>query len=147
VGQAKPYKPVAIVVEDDSLQSSLAATLLEEARYEVVECRTAEVALAAIARNDTRVALVFTDVRLGDGMDGLELATIVRQRYPRATVVITSAHIGERRNQLAAQTYFIPKPWLPLDLLEAAERARPRVFIQDPDAAHLGRESIGVRSV
>lgn len=131
MAQAKPFKPVAIVVEDDSLQSSRAATLLEEAKYEVVECRTAEVALAAIARNDTRVALVFTDVRLGDGMDGLELATIVRQRYPRATVIITSAHVGERRNQLTAQTYFIPKPWLPFDLLEAAERAKPRLFIQD----------------
>jgi DNA-binding NtrC family response regulator len=128
VRQAKPFKPVAIVVEDDSLQSSLAATLLEEAKYEVVECRTAEVALAAIARNDIRVALVFTDVRLGDGMDGLDLASIVRRRYPRATVIITSAHIGERRNQLAAQTYFMPKPWLPLDLLVAAERAKPKLL-------------------
>lgn len=125
MGQSKPFKPVAVVVEDDCLQSSLAATLLEEAGFKVIECGNAEAALAAIKRKAARVFLVFTDITLGGGMDGLELARLVRENYARATVIITSGNVSGRNSQLATQMYFMPKPWVPLNLLMAAERAKP----------------------
>ena len=124
MGQSKPFKPVAVVVEDDCLQSSLAATLLEEAGFEVIECGNAGEALAAIKRKAARVFLVFTDINLGGGMDGLELASLVRENYPRTTVIITSGNVSGRNSQLATQMYFMPKPWVPLNLLMAAERVR-----------------------
>jgi CheY-like chemotaxis protein len=142
VGRSKPFKPVAVVVEDDSLQSSVAATLLEEANFEVVECRTAEEAVGVIKRLDARVSLVFTDINLGPGMDGLELANLVRENHPRATVVITSGNVSGRNSQLATQTYFMPKPWVPLNLLRAAQRARPVVAASEPaDAGNHGERS------
>jgi hypothetical protein len=36
MGQAGPFKPVALVVEDDVLQSDLAAALLEESKMGVI---------------------------------------------------------------------------------------------------------------
>ena len=128
MGQSKAFKPVAVIVEDDFLQSSLAGALLEEAGYDVIECQSAAAALAAIKRRSERVSLVLTDINLGPGMDGLELARLVRENYAHATVIITSGHVGGRNSQLATQTYFMPKPWLPIHLLAAAERARPVVI-------------------
>ena len=127
-----------MVVEDDALQSSLAATLLEEANFEVIECSTAEEAVAVIKRRDERVSLVFTDINLGNGMDGLDLASLVMENYPRATVIVTSAHVRGRNRQLAKQTYFMPKPWVPLNLLMAAERARS--FLAASERTDVGNQ-------
>ena len=140
MGQSKAFKPVAVVVEDDALQSSRAAMLLEEADFEVIECGSGEKALAAIKRKAARVSLVFTDLVLGHGMDGLDLATQVRQRCPQATVVITSGNVSGRNGQLAAEMYFMPKPWLPLNLLMAAERAKSAIMATAPaDAGNQER--------
>ena len=63
----------AIVVEDDADQRSLVTALLEESEFTIVECESAEAALAAMRlRGD--VALVFSDLRLAGIMDGVELA-------------------------------------------------------------------------
>ena len=46
MGQATPYKPIALVVEDNALQREHAVVLLEECEMAVVQCDSAEAALS-----------------------------------------------------------------------------------------------------
>jgi CheY-like chemotaxis protein len=50
MGKVQSPSPTALVVEDEPLQSELACTLLEEAEFAVVECQSAEAALAVFAK-------------------------------------------------------------------------------------------------
>ena len=38
MGQAGPFKPIALVVEDDIFQRELVVTLLEESEMGIIEC-------------------------------------------------------------------------------------------------------------
>ena len=70
------------------------------------------------------VAMIFADIRLSGVMDGIDLAREAKMRWPHLTVILTSGNVGERFEQLPPGVDYMPKPWRPLDLLTAAERAR-----------------------
>ena len=113
----------AIVVEDDADQRSLVTALLEESEYTIVECESGEAALAAMRlRGD--VALVFSDLRLAGLMDGVELAREVNKRWPQLTMVLSPERPDRRVESLPDDIVVLPKPWLALDVLKIAERAR-----------------------
>jgi hypothetical protein len=50
MGQAGPFKPIAVVVEDDILQREDVAALLEESEMRVVQCDTAEERCASLRK-------------------------------------------------------------------------------------------------
>lgn len=120
MGQAKPHRPIALVVEDDEAQRVLVTTLLEESRMSVIQCESAEAAEIVMSKLGRVVALLFTDVRLAGNMNGLELADRAKARYPEMTVIITS---GRACPKVPNDTCFMPKPWNALDILIAAEKA------------------------
>jgi len=124
MGQAQPFRRVAVVVEDDDDERALAAVVLEESELEVVECCSAEAALAVMQSTRDRVAMVFTDVRLAGMMDGVELAQVLDAECPDVSVLVTSGNPGDRIGALPERATYMQKPWRPLDLLIAAERAR-----------------------
>ena len=82
-------RPVVLLVEDQPLVRMLAADILEEAGFEVTEAATAPEALNHLERSDD-VRVVFTDVDMPGGMNGLELARIVHARWPHIALVVTS---------------------------------------------------------
>jgi DNA-binding NtrC family response regulator len=110
-----------LVVEDDAWQRELAAVLLEENEIHVVQCESAEAALIALEEIHGDVFLLFTDVNLAGKIDGLELAHFAHQCYPNIHVIVTSGRGLTKR--LPDGTIFLPKPWLPLDLLREAQRS------------------------
>jgi len=114
-------KPTALVVEDDRDQRALVGTLLEECDMKVVECETGEAAAVAMEHLRDRLVMIFTDFNLAGKMNGVELATLARQRLPHVAVVLTS---GSGVSKIPADTVFIQKPWRALDLLRLAESAR-----------------------
>ena len=122
MGQVRPFKPIALVVEDDMLQREEVAALLEESEMGVVQCDTAEEALRVLEKLGECVSLIFTDVKLNGKIDGVELAHFSTQRYPNIRVIVTSGLALTRR--LPEGVKFIPKPWLPLDVLREAERSQ-----------------------
>ena len=121
MGQAGPFKPIAVVVEDDILQREDVAALLEESDMGVVQCDTAEEALRVLETMGDCVSFMFTDIKLGGRIDGVELAHFSAQRYPNIHVIVTSGHALMRR--LPEGVTFMPKPWLPLDILREVERS------------------------
>ena len=120
MGQEKPFKPIALVVEDDVLQCELMVVLLEESEMSVIQCQSAEEALRVLEKMGGCMSMMFTDVNLAGKLDGVELAHFALQRYPNLRVIVTSG--AALTKGLPEGAMFMPKPWLPLDVLREAER-------------------------
>ncbi|MCC8958727.1 response regulator [Bradyrhizobium sp. Pear77] len=76
------------MVEDDTIQRDMIALLLEQGRFEVIQCEDAETAALAIKRRHP--SLVVTDVKLTGKMDGIELARLALDCDPAVRVLVIS---------------------------------------------------------
>jgi CheY-like chemotaxis protein len=101
-----------LVVEDEFMIRADTAEVLTEEGLEVIEASDAEEALDVLAtRRD--VTVLFTDVNL-PGMDGLQLARLVRRRWPGISVIVTSGRVGADE----VPGLFIGKPYRPQTVAE-----------------------------
>ena len=101
--------------------------MLEESELDIIECESAEAALAIMLLRGQHVAMIFADIRLSGVMEGIDLVREAKMRWPHLTVILRSGNVGERLEQLLPGVDYMPRPWRPLDLLTAAERARSAV--------------------
>jgi two-component system, cell cycle response regulator CpdR len=115
-----PYRPIALVVEDDFLQRSSIALLLEESEMDVFQCESAEAAELVLQKAGGAICFMFTDVNLAGSMTGTELAGFAASHYPNMKIVVTS---GNNAPPLPGGTTFLPKPWNSLDVLREAGEA------------------------
>lgn len=122
MGQARPFRATALIVEDDSMQRAMLSLLLEESGYRVIALERAEDAQAVLEETTPGLCLLMTDVQLAGDMSGVELAHVAKARNPRLDVVVTS---GRPLTQpLPDGAKFWAKPWAPLDVLREAEIAQ-----------------------
>ena len=77
------------IVEDDDSMRWVLQQALSQAGFDAVGFASAEPALAQLATS--RPDAVMTDIRM-PGIDGLELASQLRQRHPELPVVVITAH-------------------------------------------------------
>ena len=122
--QAKTQRRLALIVEDDRDLRALIVALLGDSDLEIVECESAEAALAVMLLRGLEAAMVFTDIRLSGTMDGVDLAREAKMRWPHLTVILTSANSGDRLDHLPPGVIYLPKPWQPLEVLRVAEQAK-----------------------
>ena len=122
MGQTGILKPIALVVEDDVLQRELMVALLEESDMGVIQCESAEAAIAVLEKAGECISMMFTDVNLAGIIDGVELTHLAKRGYPSIHVVVTSGLALTRG--LPDGALFLPKPWLALDVLREAERCQ-----------------------
>ena len=80
-----------LVVEDNVEVGKFSTELLQDLGYTIKWAKSADEALAALAEDEFAFDLVFSDVIM-PGKNGVELATIVRERYPGLPVVLTSGY-------------------------------------------------------
>ena len=132
MGQSKPFRATALVVEDDPMQREMIALLLEESHFDVIECESAEAAEAVLRRIGRELALVMTDVSLAGAMDGVSLAYIARRYNPKLDVIVTSGSPLPR--PLPKGVQYWSKPWAPLDVIRLAEQTSHRLAQQLSDA-------------
>ena len=88
MGQSKPLRPTAIVVEDDDIQREMLALLLEESNFEVLQCEDAET--AALALKAKHPSLIITDINLVGKMDGVDLAHFAQQQNADVRIIVIS---------------------------------------------------------
>ncbi len=120
MGQAKPLRATALVVEDDPMQRQMIGLLLEESDFDVIECESAEDAELVLQRSGSSLDLMMTDVNLAGAMDGVALAHVAKRCNPDLDVIVTS---GKPLPQpLPSGAKFWSKPWAPLDVIREAER-------------------------
>jgi CheY-like chemotaxis protein len=113
-------KPVVLVVEDEAILRTLAAEMVAEAGYAVLEAQNADEAVRILESN-AKVRIVFTDIDMPGTMDGLKLAAAVRGRWPPIEIILTSGHHRVDESQLPERCVFVPKPY-ELNRLAAALR-------------------------
>ncbi|MGY4154935.1 MULTISPECIES: response regulator [unclassified Bradyrhizobium] len=119
MGQSKPYRAKALVVEDDPMQREMISLLLEESEFDVISCESAEAAELVLQGNGDNVVLMMTDVELAGHMTGIELAYAAKKYKPDLDVVVTSGR--PLRQRLPDGAMFWSKPWAPLDVIRLAE--------------------------
>lgn len=80
-----------LVVEDNTDVGNFSTELLQDLGYATEWVRSAGEALSLLEQDEFSFDLVFSDVIM-PGMNGVELATAVRNKYPGLPVVLTSGY-------------------------------------------------------
>ncbi|MCJ2015557.1 MULTISPECIES: response regulator [unclassified Methylobacterium] len=105
-----PASLVVLVVEDEPLQRMMAVDLVEDAGFEALHVASAADAVLILeSRLDIRV--VFTDIDMPGGLNGMQFAAAVRDRWPPIELIIVS---GKRRplpEELPKRGVFFQKPY------------------------------------
>ena len=83
-----------LLVEDDAEVRSVVERFLASMTCEVVACANADEALRVL-ESDLDIRLLLTDILLGAGMRGTDLAEIVRTRLPHLPVLLMSGYSSE----------------------------------------------------
>ncbi|MET0676269.1 MAG: PAS domain S-box protein [Bradyrhizobium sp.] len=99
-----------LVVEDNDDVGTFSTELLEDLGYTVRRVASADAALALLARDEFSADLVFSDVIM-PGMNGVELAGIIRDRYPGLPVVLTSGYSNVLAENAHRGFELIQKPY------------------------------------
>jgi CheY-like chemotaxis protein len=114
-------KPVILVVEDEPLLRMAAIDMVEKAGFEVVDAANATEAVSILeSRTDIRV--VFSDIDMPRGMDGMKLAALIRDRWPPIEIILVSGHVAAPEVQLPARSVFFSKPYRETDIVGAIKR-------------------------
>lgn len=101
---------VVLVIEDEPIMRMMALDLVEDAGFEAVEAGSAQDAVRILeTRPDIR--LVFSDIDLGTGADGLTLARSIRDRWPPVEIIMTSGKVCPAPDDLPARGRFFEKPY------------------------------------
>jgi PAS domain S-box-containing protein len=99
-----------LLVEDDAGVAELALGLLEDAGYKVKTAVNAREALKVL-RNGERIDLVFSDIMMPGGMNGAELARIVRGEFPSIFILLATGYAEAAANAATQEFPLIRKPY------------------------------------
>jgi len=113
-----------LIVEDDGIQAMGLVTHLRGLGHEVVGM-VASAPAAVAAAEEQRTDLVFMDVRLADGTNGIDAAARIQERLGIASIFMT-AHADVQTRVRVAQVRaveLLPKPVSPASITAALHRA------------------------
>ncbi|RZI64195.1 MAG: PAS domain S-box protein [Variovorax sp.] len=110
-----------LLVEDDAEVRQVAQNFLQSLACSVVPCADAEAALALLAV-DADFGLVLTDIALGAGLRGTDLAMVLRQGRPSLPVLLMSGFSNELLGAAPGRP-LLRKPYTRDELADAMVRA------------------------
>jgi CheY-like chemotaxis protein len=115
--KAATYDPTGtetiLLVDDNRTLLSVACRHLAALGYKVVSAASGPAAFAILA-SDKTIDLLFTDVAMPDGMNGLELAEAARRSRPDLRVLFTSGYAGQLSEPV--RPHMLHKPYSRHDL-------------------------------
>ena len=114
----KTMKTVILVVEDDPLLRLAAIDMVEDAGFEAIEASNATEAVRILERR-LDIRIVFTDVDMPGGMDGVRLAALIRDRWPPIAIIVTSGQVHADDVSLPSGSLFFPKPYREAEIVGA----------------------------
>lgn len=121
---ARPAHTV-LVVEDDPDVRNVTVARLGEFGHHVLEADNAKAALDILGRGDA-IDLLFTDIAMPGGMNGLELARRALQLRPDIRVLFVSGYTSSAHTESSTPGEFLQKPYRQEDLGRALHRALHR---------------------
>jgi DNA-binding response OmpR family regulator len=112
-----------LVVEDEALICSFIEDALSDGGFEACSVHSGEAALSTFRDGRERCRALLTDVNLGDGISGWELARQIREITPGFPVVyMTGAGGREWKSQGVVGSILIEKPFAPAQLATAVSQ-------------------------
>lgn len=120
MGQSKPFRPTALLVEDDPIQREMITLLLEATDYDVIRCEDGET--AKLALKNRHPAVLITDVSLVGAMTGIELAHLAREADPALCIIVMSGK--PPASALPDGVTFFSKPFYPIELIREIKADR-----------------------
>jgi CheY-like chemotaxis protein len=100
-----------LVVEDDPAVLAMAVETLEALGYQVTTANNAAAALKKL-KGRRVFDLLFSDVVMPGGVNGVELAHLARGERPNLKVLLTSGYVGDEAASWANEFPMIDKPYL-----------------------------------
>ncbi|MDQ0135556.1 PAS domain S-box-containing protein [Neorhizobium galegae] len=114
-----------LVVEDDDSVAMLVNDMLDQLGYSVTRVDGAAAALTALA-SDAEPDLMFSDIMMPGGINGVDLAKEVKQRHPKLPILLTSGHADALKSAATAEgVEILPKPYSLRQLSEALRATIP----------------------
>jgi len=110
-----------LVVEDDTAVRNIAVAFLRSSGYRVEAVANAADALTVLGQ-DCGIDLLFSDVMLGEGMNGHALAQEARRQRPDLPVLLTSGY-EEHAQTTASHFDLLRKPYRREQLLAEVRKA------------------------
>jgi two-component system NtrC family sensor kinase len=111
------------VVEDNAEVIEVARAYFIDLGFRVKEATSAQDGFDRIEREGD-IDLVFSDILMPGGLNGLELAKLVRRRFPRVVVLLTTGYSSSAQDAVREGFEVLQKPY---DLL-GLERALLAAF-------------------
>ncbi|MDA9392461.1 transcriptional regulator [Bradyrhizobium sp. CCBAU 45394] len=112
-----------LVVEDEALICSFIEDALSDSGFEACSVHSGEAAMSTFCDGRKHCRALLTDVNLGDGISGWELARQIREITPGFPVVyMTSASAPDWKSQGVDGSLLIEKPFAPAQLAAAVSQ-------------------------
>ena len=103
-------KTAVLIVEDEPLIRMDVAEQLMDDGFQVFEAANADEAIALLETHPS-IRILFTDIDMPGSMDGLRLASAVRDRWPPIKIVVTSGHRKVEITDIPDGSMFYAKPY------------------------------------
>jgi two-component system NtrC family sensor kinase len=113
-----------LLVEDNPEVAQVSAAYFQQLGYLVKQTASAHEALELLG-NDPRIDLVFSDILMPGGMNGLELGHAVRARFPAIPVLLTTGYSDSAQEAVRQHFVVLRKPF-DIAALEAGLRDAQR---------------------
>jgi DNA-binding response OmpR family regulator len=115
-----PFGPMLLLVDDEQLILEMLVEAVEEAGFTTITSGDAADAIALFEQNGAAIRGLVTDVNLGSGLDGWELARVARENSPDLPVVYISGASGHEWSALGVpNSLMITKPFAPAQVVVA----------------------------
>lgn len=118
---AGPPLDTVLLVEDEPDLLDATAQLLQSLGYDVLTARNGAEAMEVLRRHDS-IGVLFTDVVMPDGINGIQLARSTRSLHPYIRIVLASGYplpaLKAQHGNLS-DFAFIHKPYRLADLVRA----------------------------
>jgi two-component system NtrC family sensor kinase len=100
----------ALLVEDNAEVADVGRAYLEELGYRVKLAASAQAGLDLI-EHESDIDLVFSDILMPGGMNGLELADAIRCRFPSVAVLLTTGYSSSAQDAVRRGFEVLQKPY------------------------------------
>jgi signal transduction histidine kinase/CheY-like chemotaxis protein len=108
--EADSASGVVLIVEDQPDLANLAGELFGEWQAEINVVHRASAALILL-RERERIALVFSDIVMPDGINGVQLADVMKDEFPDVPILLTSGYSDIAAGAVAKGFHVIRKPY------------------------------------
>jgi two-component system, NtrC family, sensor kinase len=116
-----------LVVEDSPEVAEVATAYFQQLGYMLKQVASANEALELLAK-DAKIDLVFSDILMPGGMNGLELGHAIRRRYPAMPLLLATGYSDIARDAVEQGFIVLQKPFDLAALEQALREARmPKV--------------------